>query len=187
MSTTQLFAELLVIGIGALIWIAILIAGVSQLSFQNISTNANIFTLAPIVGVAYVLGIIVDRISYGLFRKLEERTRNKIIEPNTSPSADDRERYILTNSEELSIQITYNRSRLRVCRSWIINFSLIAAASAIWGDASKLKTPILLPILSLSLAVITFLVWLKLSKDYYINIQASYEFLAESILGNEAN
>jgi hypothetical protein len=100
----------------------------------------------------------------------------------TTPSAGDKERFILTNSEELNFQIKYNRSRLRICRSWVINFFLIAVASAVWAYTWKPSALVLLPLLSLFLASISFLAWFKLSKDYYTNIQASYTYLIEDKL-----
>ena len=51
MSTTQLFAELLVSGAGVVIWLAFLLAWQHQISFQDFISDASIFTLAPIVAI----------------------------------------------------------------------------------------------------------------------------------------
>jgi hypothetical protein len=70
-STTQLFAELLVIGLGVVIWLLFLAATVFEFSWQDIASNTNLLTLAPIGGIAYVLGIVFDRIG-PVFRTLRQ-------------------------------------------------------------------------------------------------------------------
>jgi hypothetical protein len=178
MSTTALFVELLVIGLGVTIWLALLIAAVFGYTFSNFASNVSIFALAPIFGIAYLLGIIIDRIAYELFSGLENRIRNRIIVVSgSSPTTQAQERFILTNSELLRDQIIYNRSRLRICRSWVINFILIAFSSAIWSYVTKLYNAFILSLLGVIFALVTFWVWRKLSEDYYYNIKASYEYL----------
>jgi hypothetical protein len=177
MSTTQLFAELLVTGTGVVIWLAFLLAWGFRLSFQDITANATVFTLAPIVAVAYVLGIVMDRLGYSLFRGWERRLRGGIVDSKRTPPIEDRERYVLTNSEELGLQTTYNRSRLRICRSWVINFILIAVSSALWGYSLDPNTALYLPAASVSLGLVTLFVWARLVTDHYRNILASYDYL----------
>jgi hypothetical protein len=179
MNTTELFAELLITGTGVVIWIVFLIAAVFGLSIQDIATNTNVFTLVPIVGLAYVLGIIIDRLGYGLFAGPETRILKGIVKQNIKPSISDKEKFILTHSERLSFQLNYNRSRLRVCRSWCINFLLIAVASGIWAYTSKLSYTFFLSVLNLALAIASVLTWRKLVKDYYLSVQSSYTFLVE--------
>ena len=106
-------------------------------------------------------------------KKVEKEVKDETM------SASMKERYILTNSEELSAQITYNRSRLRVCRSWIINFLLIAISSGIWGFSISLSQYILFPLTCIILAIVTFSVWIKLAEDYYENIEQTFAFLAK--------
>jgi hypothetical protein len=79
MNTTQLFAELLITGTGVVIWLGFLIASGLRLSIQDITSNMSVLTLAPVIGIAYVLGIIVDRIGYDLFSGLEARNRDQVI------------------------------------------------------------------------------------------------------------
>lgn len=177
MNTTALFVELLVIGLGVTIWLVLLIAAVFGYTFSNLASNVSIFALAPIFGIAYLLGIVVDRIAYELFRGLEKRIRNRIIPGSGASPTSDRERFVLTNSEVLRDQIIYNRSRLRLCRSWIINFILIALSSAIWGYAVEQYNSFVLTLLGVTFALLTFWTWRKLSEDYYTNVKESYEYL----------
>jgi D-alanyl-lipoteichoic acid acyltransferase DltB (MBOAT superfamily) len=177
MSTTQLFAELLVSGTGVVIWLAFLLAWAFRISFQDLTSDANIFTLAPIVAIAYVLGIVMDRLGYSIFRGSEHRLRNRIVDSKESPPIRDQEMYVVTNSNELGLQINYNRSRLRICRSWIINFILIAISSALWGYSFDPGTALYLPIASLLLSLATLFIWSRLVIDHYRNIQTSYNYL----------
>jgi hypothetical protein len=179
MSTTELSAELLITGTGVALWMAFLTAAIFGLSFQEIVTNTNVFTLVPIVGLVYVLGIIVDRLGYGLFSNPEARILKGMLKPDSTPSLNEMEKFVLTNSEKLGLQVSYNRSRLRICRSWCINFFLIGVTTGIWAYSSNLKAPFFLPLLSLFLTAAAFQTWRKLVKDYFISIQTSYTFLIE--------
>jgi hypothetical protein len=177
MSTTELSAELLITGTGVVLWMAFLIAAIFKLSIQDIVTKTNVFTLAPILGLAYVLGIIIDRLGYSLYSRAEGRILKRIVKQNSTYPLSDQEKFILLKSEELSRQLTYNRSRLRVSRSWSINFFMIAIASGIWSYTSCMSYPFFLPLLSLILTIACLLTWQKLVKDYYTSVQATYAFL----------
>ena len=133
MGTTQLFVELLIIGFGVFIWLVLLIAAVMRYSFYNAGINTNAFTLAPILAISYILGIVVDRIAYSVFLKGANRIRDEIIPSQNSKSADYMECFILNHSKILGEKIEYNRSRRRVARSWAINFFLIAFTTTLWA------------------------------------------------------
>lgn len=177
MNTTQLFAEILVSGTGAVIAAGFLAAAVFRLPVTGLAAEAGTALLAPAIAVAYIFGIMIDRIGFGLFGRLEQRNRNAIVPADDLVSVEDKERFILLTSEALSLQLTYNRSRMRICRSWTINFLLIAIASGLWAMRVNLTPSLFLPALSLVLAVLSMFVWLKLSRDYYINVEKSYTYL----------
>jgi hypothetical protein len=67
MGTTNLFVELVVIGIGAAIWIVEII--LACFGYEWIDAKYFQSTLATVVSVAlvYILGIVLDRIADGLF------------------------------------------------------------------------------------------------------------------------
>jgi hypothetical protein len=77
MTTTQIFAELLIIGIGVAIWLTFLVASIFKYHFDCSLLDMNATFLTAIAGVAYVLGIIVDRISYGLFHFIDKYNKKK--------------------------------------------------------------------------------------------------------------
>lgn len=74
MATTTLFAEILVIGFQVMAWLALFIVsifGIDKLSVQTLKGWENLLIL-PMVAIAYVLGIIFDRIADILFFKFKD-------------------------------------------------------------------------------------------------------------------
>lgn len=74
MSTTDLFVELMVIGIGASIWLILFIFSIFGYEWVPVDRVASLFALIPVAAVVYVLGIIVDRIADTIFEKLWGQT-----------------------------------------------------------------------------------------------------------------
>lgn len=177
MATTQLFAELLIIGIGVAIWLAFLVSAVLRVQWIGAVPEISVSHLSALLGVAYVLGILVDRAAYSIFRNMERKHRESVFADCPTPSVDDKERYILVNSSSLREQILYNRSRLRISRSWILNFALIGIFSGIW--MVQQRAWVLAPIAAgaIVLSFLTAFTALTLSRDHCNNIRYSYEFL----------
>lgn len=180
MATTQLFVELLINGFGVVVWLVFLFGLVFNLPLDAILFPNTALVFPAVLAIAYVLGIVIDRAGRGLFRPLDFRNRDEVFGISPDPPAYDRELYIWDNSQPLKDHAIYIRSRLRVCRSWVINFALIATFSLGWSWKVKmlaLSKALVFSILCLLFSFVTFLVWKKLSKDYYQNIKSSYEFL----------
>lgn len=180
MATTQLFVELLIIGVGVAIWLAFLLATVLRLRWGDPIPDITVPHFTALLGVAYVLGILVDRGAYTLFRPIEARHRKRVFRDDPAPSVDDRERFILVNSSSLREQILYNRSRLRICRSWILNFALIGAFAGIWAIQQRTWAIALFSLGALVLSLLTAYTAHTLARDHYNNIRFSYEFLVRN-------
>ena len=69
MSTTNLFVELIVIGIGAAIWVVLAALAVFGYSWVPLDQVFSTFAAAPFLGVVYVLGIILDRVADAVFER----------------------------------------------------------------------------------------------------------------------
>lgn len=178
MATTLLFVELLVIGLGAALWSALLLGSVVGLP-QNVPSAliGNPAVIAALLAVSYVLGIIVDRAAYSIFRRIEDSVRRKVLGNDQNPSIEDRESSVLLVTSPLRDQIVYNRSRLRICRSWILNFALIGIFSGIWVVRQGQWTNAVVSIAGFVLSVLAAGAAWSLAKDHYRNIGHSYEFL----------
>ena len=199
MSTTQVFVELLITGFGGLIWIILFVCelcgfNISAVLFGDYPT----ILIFPISGIAYIIGILVDRIGYQIFIKHEKKhipgvfqqDNEKVGYPMTEGEiyVELMIAYIMQNSEQLKAQIDYNRTRLRLCRSWILNFGLIFLSLVLPAVASggvDQRLFVVFSILSLLLGVASFTIWKKLAKDYYVNIKTSYDVLKNQLLENK--
>jgi hypothetical protein len=80
MSTTQLFVELLVIGSGVLIWVALLVAGSKGCKFDTSILNMKLPIWPLLIAAAYVLGILLDRITYKVSEKYKNRYEKEEIQ-----------------------------------------------------------------------------------------------------------
>lgn len=182
MATTQLFVELLIIGFGGIIWLSLLIVGVFKGTINDFSFLSSPIYVFPIGGFAYVLGIVTDRIAYGIFRPLEKRNEKGIFKNNNGLTAEEHVYQLNTYSEELKSKISYNRSRLRVVRSWTLNFVLIALALVFLRfRLPKFPFEIFYYLLTLLviLILVTYIVWNELSKDYFNCLKSSFKFLSQ--------
>lgn len=133
--------------------------------------------MTALLSVAYVVGIVVDRLTWTAFRFVEDYHRNQVFGDDQEPSVEEREAYILVTSQPLHEQIVYNRSRLRICRSWVLNFALIAVFSGIWAIQQTAWSIAAIAFSGLTLSCLAAYVAYTLARDYYTNIRQSYDFL----------
>jgi len=179
MSTTQLFVELLVIGLGAAIWISLLadvIAG-GQIRFSELWSDKAL--LLPIIAVAYALGVVVDRLVWSIFAPLERRIEEKYLRPSGVPRWYV-ERLVANGDGTLAREIYYNRSRLRICRAWVLNGALLTLSLVLWGELRhKFSHPqsFAVGLAGAAFAVCSFWALCQFMRDYYRNLSHSHEFL----------
>ncbi|MCW5206608.1 hypothetical protein VU08_06735 [Desulfobulbus sp. F5] len=182
MSTTQLFAELLIIGSGVIIWGALLVAGITGWKFDQLIFEKVLSSLWPmLIVIAYVLGILLDRIAYSVFDHRKNKIKDSIIDKSACcPPANSIEKIVSDSSIHLKSMIDYNRSRGRICRSWYINFLLIAATFLAWQIRTRQVSILSLqatPCILFTLAIISCMVGDELEKDHYNNIKHSYDYI----------
>ncbi len=141
MATTAVFAEMLVAGIEAVVWIVLLALAIAQPCEADIHRLAQLkdwvaLIAAVLLAIAYGLGIVIDRLSDSLFDtvfKAYERRGS----PKPSPDEDEgmveaqivRLRLqVLARNDKVTDFIEYIRSRLRVVRSTTFNLALTTIA-----------------------------------------------------------
>jgi hypothetical protein len=152
MTTTAVFAEILVGGIGALIWVVLIALSIARPSTAD---AAAFFShkdwaapaLPLLLAVAYALGIIVDRVADSLFRKAvrkahkESKTRLRV----------------LARGDKVTDFIEYIRSRLRIARVTTLNLILITLTAPLsLKPAPAFATFVVLAALTLAAA---FTMW----------------------------
>jgi len=144
MSTTSLFVELLIIGAGATVWVALFLFAVvgfptEASALQNLVKDSEslLFMAAPaFIAFTYLLGIIVDRWADTLFGNFARRqdTDGGFFMFKTKEEAREARTFLYERSSALRDLFEYGRSRLRVCRGWGLNAALTgpAALLVIW-------------------------------------------------------
>jgi hypothetical protein len=181
MPTTQLFVELLVIGVGVALWLLLVVGAVFGLVLSPRTFSLSTAELLPLVAMTYVLGILMDRIAREVMGKFLSVPKPFDVIPIA-----DAERLICEKSERLWSTCTYNRSRLRICRAWSANFALLALAYAAWNIRVAVHT------FPESIAVVFIAAcgsWLacrvtkQLHRDYYAEVAGHYRMLKPGTAG----
>jgi hypothetical protein len=129
MNTTNIFSELLITGTGGLVWYGLLVAcffGPDSFIFIIQSGSINQFIVAALAFVsAYFLGVLLDRAYVPLWSKFDENHRK-----DTYPKLEEYNKaqvLISVKSENGTEQLLdFYRSRIRILRGSMINFTLIA-------------------------------------------------------------
>lgn len=187
MSTTALFVELLVIGLEALAWIALLIGiffGLDWITSLGVAfEKASVFTTVVVIGVAYLMGIIVDEICDALISPWANRIRSSVREKG-HPEMWDMQSYVFTHSKEATEQLGYVRSRIRITRSSIFNLGLIGILAIVFvskqvsiaGDA---KSNLIWFVFITGIGVVsmtTFVYW-RTELSYWLRTRSVYKSL----------
>lgn len=185
MNTTNLFVELIVIGVGALAWVVLLVLSVAGWQWVPVEKAFSTGALVPVLSVVYVLGIVSDRIADSLF----EGVWNNRLRRKRFPTVDDyhaARRHILTRSGRFSDLLEYGRSRLRICRGWALNSVLIAISLNVflWTRlADRPSTPGLSlfgTVALLSFAAASWYTWRKLTATEYRKVQEQAAYLLKT-------
>ena len=168
MATTQLFVELLVIGTGVIAWMFLFVAAAFGWPLSPHVVTFDAGELLVVSAMAYILGIMLDRISRALWDMVLCRPENIDKTPT-----DEAVNLICSESAPLWNTCVYNRSRLRICRAWTLNFVLLAISYTEWNarvhahprDQST-------AIVSVALMLCALAAWatVRLNCDYYIQI-----------------
>jgi hypothetical protein len=134
--------------------------------------------LLPSIAIAYVVGIIIDRVA----RWASEHTA-------MGQSLEDAERLICDRSERLWNTCTYNRSRLRICRAWTLNFALIGIGYMVWNFSVGQHQPLAAAVVvaaGMALSASAAWVTVQLSQDYKAQVAGVAAFLAKASTGESS-
>ena len=123
MNTTNIFVELVVIGFHALIGITIIVLGLVGYRNVGVEKFLTINLALPALALAYILGILIDRISDRMFIAQDYKMRPADSKEKL-PSFLTMRFYILHKSNDIYAQLEYIRSRMRIARDLLsISFS----------------------------------------------------------------
>jgi len=139
MGTTNLFVELVVIGVGALTWVALLASaalGYDPQIFKRLADSESL--IIPTLAITYLLGILIDRFADYLFESLWAKRLCEVEFPNKDIYHKARI-HVISKSERLAERLEYGRSRMRICRGWALNGFLIGISLNlfVWGQMPR--------------------------------------------------
>ncbi|MGW7291724.1 hypothetical protein ACWGIB_04935 [Streptomyces xiamenensis] len=127
-AATAMFVEVLVVGIGGLTATAtLLIALIGPTATAKLAPVAG---SSPVVGAAlaaaYALGILIDRIADTTLAPSRRRLRTQYFPSNDAYA---QARLRLADFPALAARADYARSRMRVCRGWLLNTVVLTVSA----------------------------------------------------------
>ena len=154
MNTTTLYAELIVVGSGATLFIVLLFYSLfGNLSWFSklggLTSIGSVVSLIPVLSVFYLLGIVISNVAYLLFKSREKGRRHKKLsrikheyerirgEKISDIYEDIRTTLFTSNHTELIHEFEFRRSKIRICRGWFINSILIIIALVTYLSTNK--------------------------------------------------
>ncbi|MGW3733176.1 hypothetical protein [Streptomyces sp. NPDC005148] len=129
-AATAVFVEVLLVGVAFLFSVGL---GVASLIDLNKHATEKMVGSTPVIafGVAlsYVLGIVVDRVADKSLDRWSDLLRAEYFQTDKEYSE---ARLRVSSVPWISEQAMYARSRMRVCRGWIIISPALTASSILW-------------------------------------------------------
>jgi hypothetical protein len=186
MTTTQIFAELLVIGFGAFAWLLVLGAALFGWELPEVTERLSSWELLlPVLSLVYVLGIVVDRLADKFFEKWDEQYREETFD--TKEAFFKARRLMVYYGKGLWEHLEYGRSRLRICRGSACNsVALLISLLVLWitrADAGpdhwfqKLSCIFVL----VAMTVLCIACWRNLALKEYKKTHRQSEWLEEQL------
>src|SRR5688572_25180677 len=180
MATTAIFAEILVVGIWTLTWLAFLAAAILDVRIPpNTWTTYPALVTVVVLSYAYSLGIVVDRLADSILRGLS-RDKKRAKEPHKGAGHNKKRSTVRHASPGLNSFLEYVRSRLRVARSLCFNAPLVAVMAAAWAARTTPEYPTSLVLVAVFCLVLTPAAWYAtrmISDAYEKNLNAAYELV----------
>ena len=178
MATTNLFVELIVIGIGSFAWVCLLLLALLGVDVVPLEKLIGMPAAAvPALAAVYLLGIVTDRLADSLFHLASTRHKHESHYNGGSKQYYCDRAYVLANSEQFALAYEYSRSRQRICRGWTLNSVaiLICLDLLLWrnrdgiGDWSCVMT--IASIFLAALAVACWMSWNAMSNTELLRIR----------------
>lgn len=135
METTQLYIELIIIGLESSIWMCMFLINIIGNKVLNVISDIlnNFSSSILFIGILYVIGILIDRLADILFQESEDKIRKKSgLKAKSS--------ILIWKKYGTEKYAEYARSRIRILRATILNIPLITIGFILYiiehGDKS---------------------------------------------------
>ena len=179
MGTTIFFAEIFIIGLQAVVWVAVFAAALFGFHLADLPVVEGWGAAAALVflALAYSLGLLADRLADALFSPLDHRMRPSIIPDKEAPVWQMR-LHLIAKDDGLTRFVEYSRTRIRIVRAITFNLlMLMVGIAALWitGRATLPQGSLILLLLICAGGVaLSFYAWRRMTKAYYKRMHQAY-------------
>jgi 8-oxo-dGTP pyrophosphatase MutT (NUDIX family) len=142
MATTAVFAEILIVGLQVEAWLVLVLLSIFGTKWIDLHSVADFAALLTVVvlGLAYVLGIILDRLADTLLDRFEKSKRGKRVKRRFSKNEKlvkpekvaTMRMKVMLESDGATRFLDYQRSRWRIARATVVNLALAGPAAALY-------------------------------------------------------
>jgi len=166
MKTTELIAEILVIGIGAALWMVLFWVSMYP-ELESTLTTLSFITVLPSMAIVYVLGILTDKFAEIMFKRFVSDKYSGMSKEEVSDWKNRRDQ-VLSNNEYAQTLHLSNQSRMKILRGWTFNFFGLAFSSVMYlfrdCDACGIKTNANISFLLVMFAGFCIYLWRHMEK-----------------------
>jgi hypothetical protein len=186
-TTTALFVELIVIGVGGVAWASLAVLSVFGYSWLTFDRATSLTSLVPLLSLTYVFGIVVDRMADQIFRRPSRLLLHRWF---TSFEQYQKAKTLVYVESPLRNLIEYNRSRLRICRGWAFNCALLLATfnTFVWyslpSGAPRMKLALVGSAMILAFGMAVSNAWYQLSKVAFERLAEQAALLSNNSIGS---
>jgi hypothetical protein len=187
MATTAIFAEILIVGLQATVWVALLvitILGPRQIDLAKLTDWSTLIT-AFVLAIAYTLGIVVDRVTDSVFDPWDQAVRKDNLSASL-PSVHRMRLCIMSEGAGVAAFLDYVRSRVRIARSTAFNVALIISAAILL----QVTRPEMMAGLSqgnlyalaafgIGVFILAVFTWERTSRTYYWRVEEAYKIMCD--------
>ena len=174
MATTAVFAEILLVGVQALIWIALaamIVVGpekVTALEWEALDSWSALLSFVAL-GLAYAAGVVVDKLADVFFEALVR----PLLVGKKDPEHGKKRLFVRLHGGDMTTFLDYVRNRLRIARATALNIALITgfAAWLVPGGAAK----VLVACFGISAFGLTVFAWTQLDATWTARLEQAVE------------
>lgn len=183
------FAELLVAGIQASVWLALVAATVLGTGWISPARIEGWELVLGIVALAlvYALGVVIDRVADRVFIRWDHVLRTKQLGEENVSEVGAWRLEVMARKPELATDLSYARSRARISRATALNLLLITGMGSVFvltrttlvngtGDWVRFGVVILL---ALGLVALSYWSWAATTKTQYTQLGRMHSLLRE--------
>lgn len=143
MSTTAVVAEIVIVGLEAEAWLAALVIVIFGSGWIDVAELAKFdaVVLLAVVAAAYALGVVVDRVADGVFRRPATWTFGRWLNRVFGKGSDDWRLPGDVSEMRLAVMragggpsafVDYQRSRIRVARGTVVNLAVAVVVATLY-------------------------------------------------------